>query len=118
MAGNYLPYNIGVGSTMEPDARGIADDFAQGGTQHSRTFHSRQYFFWTLVHFLSQVEFDALAADYDANPRTTRTFVWPPEDDTSPETTYTVKYLARPLQVQKRGVDLWVVTVRLRGYKD
>lgn len=103
---------------MEPDPEGWQDDFAPGGNQHSRQFHSQQYYIFSVVHFLTQAEFDTLAADYDANPRTTRTFIWPPYDDTSPETTYTVKYLGRPVQAQKVAADKWVVTVSLRGYKD
>lgn len=118
MAGNYPSHNQLLGSRRVPDNSGIVDDVAQGGTQHSRQYHSQQYYFFTLVHFLTQAEFDALMTDYLANPRTTRTLTWAPEDSTSPETTYTVKYQSAPVQVSKENADGWFVTVRLRGYKD
>lgn len=110
----YLNYPILLGSTKEEEAAGIQDDFSQGGSQHSRVFHSQAYFRFRLMHKVTLAQWNTLKADYDAGPRDVRTLTY---HDESPAVTYSVKYIGPPRQIRNLGGDRYIVESLLRGPK-
>ena len=111
----YTHYNILLEqSSVEPES-GIVDDFSQAGTQHSRVFHSTNYFRFDLTYSMTKAQFDAICAAYDANPRADFTaFEY---HSVSPIETYTVKFLERPRIISNIGLSRFFVSVRLRGVR-
>lgn len=111
----YTAYNILLDSSFEVES-GIVDDFSQSGTQHSRVFHSTNYYRFDLVYQMTKTEFDAITAAYDANPRAD--FTGFQYHSVSPIETYTVKFLERPRITENIGLNRFFVSVRLRGTRD
>jgi len=111
---NYPSYPILIGSRPDRE-NGIQDDFSQAGSQHSRTFHSQQYYRFPIRHKLTQAEFDSLIATYDAGPRDTYTLTF---YDVSPAVTYSVKFLEPPQITDNIGNGRFLVEVLLRGTKN
>ena len=93
---------------------GIEDDFAQSGTQHSRTFFSQSYFNFAIFEKVTLAQFTTMQAEYDATPRAAFTLTY---FDVSPAVTYSVKYIAPPEIVDNLGGGKYVSTRRLRGTK-
>ena len=111
----YPSYTISLDSTPQKE-QGIEDDFSQSGIQHSREYHSQQYYRFDFIHpSMTQSEVDTLDAFYTAGKRDEHTFTY---YDTSPITTYTVKFLAPPEIVENYGLGRFAVNVKLRGYKN
>lgn len=111
----WTVYSILLDSRQELES-GIDDDFSQPGIQHSRIFHSRQYYRFRLVYSMTMAQFDALLATYAANPRTEFTdFQY---HAVSPIVTYTVKFLAPPEITENNGLSRFFVEVNLRGYRN
>lgn len=111
---NYPSYPILIASRPERE-NGIQDDFAQSGSQHSRTFHSQQYYRFSVRHCLTQSQYDSLCATYDAGPRDEYTLTF---YDVSPIVTYTVKFIGPPQIAENIGGNRYLVDVSLRGTKD
>jgi len=112
---NYPSYTISIDSVpvKENDAE---DDFAQSGQQHSRIFHDRQYYRFPITHpSLTASEYAALEALYEAGPRDSHTLTY---YNTSPVTTYTVKFMQPPDITENHGNSRFRVEVLLRGYKN
>lgn len=110
----YPSYPILLTSSIQQES-GIDDDFAQSGAQHSRIFHSQDYFRFTINHQLSLAQFNALKATYDAGQRAVYTLTYLTE---SPQVTYSVKFVDTPAIVSNAGNDRFIVRCLLRGFKD
>ena len=110
----YPSHAIELTSSVEIES-GIADDFAQSGSQHSRIFHSQAYYRFTLNHTLSLSQFNALHATYQAGPRDVYTLTY---FDESPQATYSVKFISPPKITANLGLNRCGVVVQLRGTKD
>ena len=111
---NYPAYDILLTSTQGPES-GIEDDFSQGGQQHSRIFHSQQYYRFTLEHQLTLAQWQSLMTTYLAGKRDTYTLTYLTE---SPIVTYSVKFTAPPAIGEHIDGTRFFVTCRLRGTKD
>ena len=111
---NYPSHNILLDSSIEPE-QGIVDDFSEGGIQHSRTYHSQQYWRFRLYHSLTLAQYNSLLATYAATPRDFFTLTY---YDQSPQVTYNVKFLAPPEIVDNFGSNRVRVRVDLRGYEN
>lgn len=111
---NYPAYPILLSSSIGPE-NGIEDDLAQPGQQHSRIFHSQQYYEFSLDHKLTLAEWNSLFATYTAGPRDVYTLTY---HDESPAATYSVKFVAPPAIVTNLGEGKFFVTCELRGTKD
>ena len=111
---NYPSHSILLDSTRELES-GEVDDFSQAGIQHSRTFHSQQYYRFRLVHSLTLAEFESLLTTYSATPRGWYTLTY---HSVSPQVTYQVKFLQPPQPVENLGDGRLRVDVDLRGYRD
>jgi len=107
----YPSYSILLDSDITPETR-YEDDFDQSGGQHSRLFHSSQYYTFKLYHALTLAQFNTLFTTYTSNPRTAVTLTY---HNVSPTVTYTVKFTAPPAIVGNYGGDLFKVEARLRG---
>lgn len=110
----YPSYDILLTSLPEKE-NGIFDDFSQAGTQHSRTFHSQQYYRFAVRHSLTLAQYNSLCSTYEAAPRDSYTLTF---YDQSPIQTYTVKFLKPPEIVENLGLNRFLVDVSLRGTKD
>jgi hypothetical protein len=112
---NYPSHTISIDSVPKKEG-GISDDFSEPGTQHSRTFHSRQYYRFPITHpSLTQAEVDALDALYEAGPRDFYTLTY---YNVSPQVTYNVKFLHPPEITVNHGNGRFQVEVLLRGYRN
>lgn len=112
---NYPSYPISIDSVPRKE-NGADDEIAQTGTQHSRIFHSQQYYRFQIKHpSLTQAQVDALDALYAAGPRDTYTLTY---YNVSPAVTYSVKFLSPPDITANHGLGRFEVEVNLRGYKD
>jgi len=111
---NYPSYSILLSSSVQQDP-GIDDDVAQSGGQHSRIFYSKDYFGFTLNHFLTLAQWQSLKATYDAGPRDVYTLTYFTE---SPIVTYSVKFTEPPAITINAGQDQYFVRCALRGFKD
>ena len=109
------PYTAHLLDSRQELESGIDDDFSQPGIQHSRIFHSRQYYRFKVIHSLTLAQFNSLLATYAAGPRDEYTFQY---HSTSPQTTYTVKFLAPPEIVENIGLSRFFVESNLRGYRN
>jgi hypothetical protein len=112
----YTAYNIILEASSVETESGIVDDFSQAGTQHSRVFHSTNYFRFDLTYSMTKAQFDSICAAYDANPRAN--FTGFEYHSVSPIETYTVKFLARPRITDNLGLNRFFVSVQLRGTLD
>lgn len=112
----YPSYAISVDSRQELES-GVDDDFSQTGTHHSRILHSQQYYRFTLFHDITRTQFASLLATYAAGKRDTYTLSYY-DHGTSPETTFSVKFIAAPRITDNQGGERVRVEVRLRGFKD
>lgn len=110
----YPSHAILIDSEQEPEQIGPVD-LAQTGTQHGRTFHSQQYYRFTLLHQLSYAEFESLRSTYTTAPGTALTLTY---DLVSPQETYSVKFLGPPVRTVNLGNDRFIVEVPLRGFRD
>lgn len=110
----YPSYNILLASRPVPES-GHADDFDEGGGQHSRQFHDRQYYGFRILHLLTTTEYDSLMAIYAAGPRDVYTLTY---RDSSPAVTYSVKFTQPPEIKNEQGDGDLEVEVNLRGYQD
>jgi len=111
---NYPTNNILLESSIEPE-QGIVDDFSEGGIQHSRTYHSQQYYRFELFHSLTLAQYNSLVATYAAGPRDFYTLTYLSQ---SPIVTYNVKFLAPPEIVENFGANRFRVKAVLRGYEN
>ena len=113
---NYPSYSISIDSTQDLES-GIDDDYSQTGIQHSRIYHSQQYYRFEIIHpNLTLTEFNSLKSTYAAGPRDVYTLTY--LDEGSPQTTYSVKFMQPPMITGNHGLNRFEVTVRLRGFKD
>lgn len=110
----YPSYTMLLGSSKEEES-GIQDDYAPGGTQHSRIFYSQPYYTFRLIHQLTLAQFNALKTTYDAGQRDTYTLTYLTE---SPIQTYSVKFTGPPQIVENLGGNRFMVEVPLRGTAD
>ena len=110
---NYPSYDILLDSRQELES-GIDDDFSQPGIQHSRIFHSRQYYRFRLKHSLTTTQFNSFLVTYAAGPRDEYTLTY----YSSPAVTYTVKFLAPPEITENIGLGRVFVEAILRGYRN
>lgn len=110
----YPSHAILLGSSRELE-QGHVDDFSQGGIQHSRAFHSQQYYRFRLIHQLTLAQFESLLSTYAAGPRDVYTLTY---HAVSPAVTYSVKFLQPPQPKENLGLGRLVVEVDLRGHRD
>jgi hypothetical protein len=110
----YPSYDILLGSDKTEES-GVADDYSEAGTQHSRLFYSQPIYRFRLRHNLTLAQFNSLKADYDADRRGVRTLTY---FDESPTATYSVKYTGPPQIKTNYGNDRLLVESPLRGTKD
>jgi hypothetical protein len=111
----YPSYTIGLESRVDPVKR-YQDDFDSSGAQHSRLFHDKQYYEFSLLHpGMTKAQVTALEATYDAAPRDVHTLTY---RDESPAATYSVKFTERPRIVNNHGGGKYDVRVELYGYRD
>jgi hypothetical protein len=110
----YPSHNILLDSSQELE-QGIVDEYSEGGIQHSRTFHSQQYYRFTLLHSLTIAQFTSLLSTYAAGPRDFYTLTY---HSVSPQVTYNVKFTAPPEIVDNFGNSRFKVEVHLRGYRN
>lgn len=102
--------------SQHDDEPGIADDFSQGGIQHSRTFHDEVYSRFTVVWDMTWAQYKSIRAVYDADPRASYTnFMF---YNVSPAEKYTVKFLGRPQITENHGDGQYSVRVIIRGTLD
>jgi len=111
---SYPSLNIGLDSSQELES-GIEDDFSQPGVQHSRLFHAQQYYRFRLVHTITMTQFNSLLATYAADKRSDFTLTY---YNTSPVSTYTVRFLSPPSIRVNHGANNVEVESNLRGYKN
>ena len=112
---NYPSYAIGLGSKVEEES-GYQDDFSDAGSQHSRSMHALRYFTFDLVHpGLTHAQYLSLMATYTAGPRSVYTLQY---HATSPQTTYSVKFLEPPKITENHGGGVFTVAAKLRGSLD
>ena len=112
---NYPNYAIGLNSTSEEES-GYQDDFSDAGSQHSRSMHALRYFRFNITHpGLTHAQYLSLMATYTAGPRSVYTFQY---HATSPQTTYSVKFIEPPLITDNHGDGVFTVNVKLRGSLD
>lgn len=110
----YPSHGISLGSTRKPE-NDYLDDISSSGVLHSRKFHSKQYVRLNIVHpGLTGQQFADLKATYTAGPKDTYTGVTWQTD--SPQTTYSVQFLAPPETVNNIGNNRFDVAVSLRGW--
>ena len=110
----YPSYEILLGSGFEEEA-GVADDYSQAGSQHSRLMHSQPYYRFNLLHALTLAEWNSLRATYTAGRRDTYTLTYFSE---SPSVTYSVKFTGPPVIVENIGLGNFFVSVPLRGTRN
>ena len=110
----YPSYAVILDSSQGLES-GIDDDFAQAGSQHSRIFHSQQYYRYRLYHALTLAQFNSLLATYTAGKRDTYTLTY---HAVSPAVTYSVKFTSPPEITSNIRPDIFLVEVNLRGYKN
>ena len=110
----YPSYGILLESQLdyEPSWR---DDVAESGVLSSRQLRSANYIRFTLLHNLTQAEYNALVTTYNAGPRDTYTLTYLAE---SPQVTYSVKFIDLPQITANVGGGRFLVSVSLRGTQD
>lgn len=110
----YPSYGVLLESSQDLES-GYLDDLTESGVHYSRALHSTQYYRFTLVHNLTDAQFDSLLATYAAGPRDTYTLTY---RSVSPAITYSVKFLDAPQIVANLGGGQYRVQTSLRGTKD
>ena len=111
----YPSLPIGLDSSQTPESR-FSIDIDESGGFHSRSFHSAQYYRFSITHpGITAAQWNSLLTTYAGNPTGTYTLTFRNE---SPVVTYTVRFLDPPEISQNHGNNQYDVSVRLRGVKD
>jgi hypothetical protein len=110
----YPSYGILLDSSQEWESS-WRDDISESGSMHSRQMRSSDYIKFTLLHNMTDAEYDALLATFRAAPRDTYTLTY---RNVSPTVTYSVKFIAPPQITSNIGGGRYLVKVEMRGTED